>query len=294
MIAGKEKEVSLVKLVKGRYLILRELFPDKEFFLRELATMMEIDDSNLSRYVTRLEEVGLVISRNVPRTQGKPLKYVRLTALGRNVVNSIIEAAQTPQEDLKPADPGNIEFYLKMMGPDENEDVRQIASEELVILCREHDVTSDVKVLPFLKTAMRDPDNKHILPNLLHALLNIVRNTRDDETHERIHSDFKETLKGLVEQHPETPSDREARMRYTSLEILTALSDSEETYTELIGLFRSLIEEAAPFAHAARQLILSKHPEKKNKMRRTLFKMLANLDEDIKHRVEGHIRELRK
>jgi hypothetical protein len=101
-------------------------------------------------------------------------------------------------------------------------------------------------------------------------------------------------LKDLVESRLETSSERQERIRFTSLEVLTALSDGEETYTELVGLLRSLIEEAAPFAHAARHLILSKHTDKKNEMRRTLFKMLNNPDEDLKRRVEDHIRELRK
>ncbi len=51
MSSGMEKEVSLVEVVKGRYLILRELFPEKEFYIRELADKIEIDDSNLSRYI---------------------------------------------------------------------------------------------------------------------------------------------------------------------------------------------------------------------------------------------------
>ena len=283
-----------MNIVKGRYLILRELFPENEFYIRELATEIEIDDSNLSRYVMRLEEEGLVSTRKVTRKRGKPLKYVKLTALGRNIIHSIIEAAKTLKEQLNPADPDNLEFYLNRMSPDENEDIRQIASEELVIICRNYDVISDDKVVSFLKKAMRDPDYKQILPNLLHALLGIIRNTGNEKTHKRIRSNLKKTLKDLIGQPSETSPEREARIRYTSLEVLTALSDGEETYTELVGLLRSLIEEAAPFAHAARHLILSKHPDKKNEMRRTLFKMLANPDEDLKRRVEDHIRELRK
>jgi len=294
MSGGKEKEVSLVEAVKGRYLILRELFPEKEFYIRELANKIEIDDSNLSRYIIRLEEDGLVTTKKVPRKQGKPLKYVRLTAPGRNIINSIIEAAKTPPEQLEPADPENFELYLKMMGPDEDEDVRQMASEELVILCRDYDVTSNYTILPFLIEKMEDSEYKHILPNLLHALLGIIRNTGNEKTHKRIRSNLKKTLKDLIGQPSETSPEREARIRYTSLEVLTALSDGEETYTELVGLLCSLIEEAAPFAQAARRLILSKHPDKKNEMRRTLFKMLANPDEDLKRRVEDHIRELRK
>lgn len=294
MSSGIEKEVSLVESVKGRYLILRSLFPEKEFYIRELANKIDIDDSNLSRYIIRLEEDGLVTSKKVPRKQGKPLKYVRLTAPGRKIINSIIDAAKTPPEQLEPVDPKNIEFYLKMMGSDENEGVRQMASEELVILCRDYDVTSDENILPFLKEKMEDSEYKHILPNLLHALLGIIRNTGNEKTHKRIRSNLKNTLKDFIGQPSETSTERVTQIRYTALEALTALSDGEEAYTELVGLLCSLIEEAAPSAHVARRLILSKHPDKKNEMRLTLFKMLANPDEDLRRRVEDHIRELRK
>ena len=288
------KGYSLLQTIERRYEILYSLYPDEEFFLSQLAEKIRFDEGNLSRYIRVLDDAGLVQTRDMPVIKGMPRKYISLTEISKRILALAIEAYVKPSEEKEPADPDEIEFYLKMIGPYKNKDVRQIASEELVILCRDFDVTSDDKVLPFLKKAMMDPDYRHFLPNQLHALLNILRNTRDEEIHERIQSDFKEILKDLVVQRPEKLSEKVARMRYSSLEVLTALSEDEETYTELMGLFRSLIEEEAPFAHAARQLILSKHPDKKNEMRRTLFKMLANPDEDIKHRIEDHIRELRK
>lgn len=292
--ASELKGYSLLQTIERRYEILYSLYPDEEFFLSQLAEKIRFDEGNLSRYIRALDDAGLVQTMDVPVVKGMPRKYISLTEISKRILALAIEAYVKPSEEKEPADPDEIEFYLKMIGPDENEDIRHIASEELVILCREHDVTSDDKVLPFLKKAMMDPDYKHVLSNLLHALHNIVRNTRDEEIHKRMQSDFKETLRDLVVQRPDKPSEKVARMRYSSLEVLTALSYDEETYRELMGLFRSLIEEEAPFAHAARQLILSKHPDKKNEMRRTLFKMLTNSDKDIKHRVEDHIRELRK
>jgi DNA-binding MarR family transcriptional regulator len=285
---------SLLQIAERRYNILYSLYPDEEFYLNQLAEKIGVDEGNLSRYIRVLDEAGLVQTRDAPVYKGMPRKYIRLTHIGKRILALAIEAYVTPSEDYEPADPAEIEFYFKMMGPDENEGVRQIASEELVILCRDYDVTSNDSILLSLKEKMEDSEYKHILLNLLHALLGIIRNTGNEETHKRIRSNLKKTLKDLIGQPSETSPEREGQIRYTSLEVLTALSDGEETYTELVGLLRSLIEEAAPFAHDARRLILSKHPDKKNEMRRTLFKMLANPDEDLKRRVEDHIRELRK
>lgn len=89
----------LVGIVKRRYRILKELYPDKEYNLTDLAETTEINKGNLSRYIPKLEkEYKLVKTREKESARGRPFKYTRLTESAKRIVASLLDAAQPKLE----------------------------------------------------------------------------------------------------------------------------------------------------------------------------------------------------
>lgn len=89
----------LVGIVKGRYRILKELYPDKEYNLTELFEKTGINKGNLSRYIPKLEkDWKLVKTREKESERGRPFKYTRLTESAKRIVASILDAAQPKLE----------------------------------------------------------------------------------------------------------------------------------------------------------------------------------------------------
>ena len=112
----------LVKIIYRRYEILKELFPDREYTLTELANRVGIDSGNLSRYITSLERNKLVRSEEKERERGRPFRYVKLTDGVKKIIASFIEATQQKPEKKTEMEQWKIDMYINMMKDSELSD----------------------------------------------------------------------------------------------------------------------------------------------------------------------------
>lgn len=105
----------LVKIIYRRYEILKELFPDREYTLTELASRVGMDPGNLSRYITSLERNKLVRAEEKERERGRPFRYVKLTDGVKKIIASFIEATQQKPEKKTEMEKWKIDTYINMI-----------------------------------------------------------------------------------------------------------------------------------------------------------------------------------
>lgn len=278
----------------SRYRILRELYPDNEVHLGELAVRTGVDDGNLSRYVAQLSERGLlgVRSEAGERSRGKPRRMVRLTEASRGFVDALIKLAGSAPASLEPADANDIGFYLETMEDSHNVEAQRMASEEFRALCYNSLVMYDDRVLPFLREKIFDPMYKALQEDLLNALLGIVRNATGDQKRAVIKSEFSDPLRRLVS-NPPGKSEGELESRSMALQILGMISEGDKDYDSLMQVLMDLIRRKDSLAERIQETILVRHSNKRNDMRRSLFTMLSDQDGEVVRRAKNHIRLLR-
>lgn len=289
---GTQPGYDLSQIVTKKYDILFSLFPNEELFLNQLANKLKMDDGNLSKEIKRLEEFGLVSSNYVPRERGRPRRFIRLTELGKKIIGDFLEGVLSTQT-IQFADSEDLHFYMAMMDSGEGMEKQNLASEEFEIICRDYIVKHDEKLLSFIEEKIQDPNYEHILINLLNALLNMIHNTKDEKLLKEIKRVLKVPLNKIVLSYSQKPSDEKTGLFYNSFNVLVAISEGEKGYSELFQILQKLIKDGSPNAHLTRQLIFTKYDEKKNEMKRALFQMLDDPDEEVRQRAGDHIRELR-
>jgi len=291
---GVEEEQDVGSIAVSRYQILRQLYPDNEIPLGELADRTRIDDGNLSRYVIELSKKGLlsVRSEKGERSRGKPRKMVRLTEASRGFVDALVKLAGSVPASLEPADTNDIDFYLETMEDSHNVEAQKMAAEEFRALCHNHLVMHDDRVLPFLRKRIFDQKYRALQEELLNALLGIVRNATGDEKRADIKTEFSDHLRNLISSPPGR-SDGELESRGMALQILGMVSEGEGDYDSLMRVLLDLIRRGDSLSVRMQETILATYPKKRNDMRRTLFMMLSDQDGEAVKRAKNHIRLLR-
>jgi DNA-binding MarR family transcriptional regulator len=291
---GVKEEQDVGNTAMSRYHILRELYPDNEIPLGELADRTRIDDGNLSRYVAQLSGMGLlsVRSEKGERSRGKPRKMVRLTEASRGFVDSLVKLAGSVPASLEPADTGDIGFYLTTMDDSNSIEAQRMAAEEFRALCHNNLVMHDDRVLPFLRNRIFDPKYTALRDDLLNALLGIVRNATCDEKRAEIKSEFSDPLRSLLSNPPGKPGE-DLESRSMALQILGMLSEGDKDYDSLMRVLMGLIRRGDSLAERMQETIVARYPEKRNDIRRTLFTMLSDQDGEVVRKAKNHIRLLR-
>lgn len=285
-------ETSLAIIVGNRYTLFRELYPDREVSLGDLADKTDIDIGNLSRYITEWESRGLIITREAKSGRGKPLRLIRLTNAGINIIRSYIELAGTKPRQLENANPEDLDFYMKMID-DPNSDIQQMAATEITSLCEDYSVIYNDRILPFLKDRISSPHYQNIRFYLLQTLLNVARNSTVDQIQERINPIFTDMLTSLLSKPPDDSQEDEKTIRTTIMEILTLTSEGAEGFKELVKILTNLIEKKDILYERAQELILYKYPQNRSELRRALFKLLTNQDRDVVRRTKEQIERFR-
>ena len=115
----------------GKYYdVLKELYPDEECNLTELAFRLGGKSlSNTSSLVKRLKKRELLETREVKREGGRAFKYIKLATGAREVIASMVEATRPKPEkpkDVERADRERVLLTLKALDPNiQNENVRE-------------------------------------------------------------------------------------------------------------------------------------------------------------------------
>lgn len=205
-----ENQKKLATLVSRRFKILDTLYPDKEYYMKELAEESDRDRATLSKYVEKLKEANLVSTREErKRPKGRPRKYVTLTGEAREIIHSFHEALKPEEIERELGDPDEqeIKFLIEQIEEPESEEVHDQAVNDLLKICKETRVwdfeypssesLEDGKVWPLLKNLLKGNENecKKGLSFLLTVLKNSSRENREkvvESIRELFESDIKE------------------------------------------------------------------------------------------------------
>jgi len=282
-------EVERIELISKRYSILRTLFQYEEFTLSEIAERSETDIGNLSRYISDLEEKGLIKSRSKKREKGKPYRLISLTDLSRRILSVIINEIGDKKKPSQFPDPEYLSECLELL---ENSDpeVQRVISDEIALLCRNYEVPVESDLIKFLEENLLNVHYRPVLFNLLQALISITKNSE-----EGVKGKIKSMLKKQLEEialiyEDETNKDK---VRYHALKALAELAQDEDNYNLLTKIYNKLLGEDSSITSNVRDLILSKYPEKRSEMRLYLIKKFKDSDNETRSRIEIELTQLR-
>ena len=120
----------LAKNIGYYYYVLKELYPDNEYNVNELATRLQKEQSNTSTLVSRLDKRGLIETRKEER-EGRPFKYIKLSSPVRRVINSILEASKPEEKGAWQPQPGEVKLCLEALEARETEESHSAFLSEL-------------------------------------------------------------------------------------------------------------------------------------------------------------------
>lgn len=134
----KVTDEEIVRIVGRRYRILKELYPDEEYNLTDLAETTGMDKGNLSKYIHKLEkDWKLVKTREGESERGRPFKYIRLTESAKRIVASMIDATQ-PKPEAKLEEWQINELLDILEDSNLSEDLRLSYADTFHKLCRDY------------------------------------------------------------------------------------------------------------------------------------------------------------
>lgn len=256
----------ILELIVRRKIIIQELFPDKEYRQSELTKKIGVASSNLSRYIGKLEENGVVEIRTSINERGQA---IRIITLSRKTIN-IIEASTKTVLAGKPRleDFNSLIVFLEgLMVPS----LQEYSKDSIQLLSNQYTIPVDSEYFEFLRDNLMRDELKNARLVLLKSSNNIVEGMSKEEK-DRVLEIIGPTLQMLLEM--ELPSGLE---RETTL-LLKELGVYDLTYSELEEQYISRIKEHKPL-QLLRQLILQNHRDKIPRLRANLIKLHPELDE---------------
>jgi len=291
----------IARMVDNRFEILEALYPDKEYTMTELSEKTGIDLGNLSKQINGAKKIVGLLAIELPsgetlidvreeeRERGRPLKYIKLTEAGRKIISPMIEAPSRKET----ADLEEINFYLDVMKEPSNDENLKLASEEFMRLCGEYIVAPNEDVLSFLEQKLTNPGYKTIHLNLLYSLQQIVKKTSDENALSEIKLKFEELLKKLASNITLEQSNDGPTLRLHAIETLLDILGCEDGFKELTNLYEEGIRNNSKLIDNMRTIILSKYSEKRIDVKKILFKLLSDPNEEVRIRATNEIRNLR-
>ncbi len=204
MVTGSKKGLKdISSLVYHNRDILNALFPDKEYYIGEIAKKIDKDRSNVGKYVSNLHEADLVsIREKQERKQGKKYKYVKLTEEARNIWKTFREAVREKKKKVdKPPSDKKINFFTEQIDNPASEEVYEEATRDILKLCRETRIweyehpseksMESGKIWSFLENIIDSEDKRE---DGLSALLIVIENALEEDREDVING-----LKALFE-----------------------------------------------------------------------------------------------
>jgi len=204
----ERREKDLLKIVGRHHSLLKRLYPDHRFTLRDLATETRKDAGNLSKLITKLEQIGIVKTEKVQRIRGRPFRYITLNPKWIPVLSAISDATK-PVSQIE-YNPALINIYLDIIEDNElDEEIRTPAAQSL----QDTFTATPQKIIPkhkrlskILEELLADPSREGEITNIKRTMLkiSIPQLVRDEEARSWVKEKvYPNTTNILEEKRPE-------------------------------------------------------------------------------------------
>lgn len=283
------EDIEIVKLVARHFATLKKLYPNRECYLAELAGEVKKDMGNLSKQIEKLEEKGLIATREGPRSEGgRPFKYCRLTERGREILAVYVEPKRPEVKELPEADPKLVNFVIEILETSQSEETLELALKDLRNLSVGTRVWKHKDVLRFLEKTLANKARKKYFCDALSDLLAIVKNA-SEKGEKKIVAQIKRTFAGKIKELASS-AQTDIDLRDIAVKVLEAILPSDEKW----DVFTKLLEEKmrkvedegiySSFAHCLLSYFREHGRGREMELRRWFYRLTSDGDERVRKR----------
>jgi DNA-binding MarR family transcriptional regulator len=271
------REMSFIKLVAARYAVLRPLYLDREHSFMKLSEISGVDEANLSRYIGKLDEEGLIKTRKVESEGKRDHTGISLSTDVKRVIQCIVslrgfKTALPLIPNLKHID-GNLSLLKKAS-------VQALTADHIQATSRNYIVPANSRFFSFLGNKDVMDSIRPVAAILLRSLKNMIRNSTYDsrKTIEKKVMPFIEFVKKEM---------REERAGIVAQEILNEFYLDKASYEDLTKEYFDGILNGSKLVSRLRKRLVDRFPERKIDLRSRLLKNYSESDNETRLRIES-------
>lgn len=279
----------IARLVARHFKVLKKLYPNQERYLGKLADELGKDLGNLSKQIEKLEEKGLIATREEPKTEGgRPFKYCRLTEIGRKILAVYVEPRQPEIKELPETDPKLVNFVIEILETSQSEETLELALKDLHNLSVGTRVWKHKDVLRFLEKTLANEVRKKYFCDALSDLLAIVKNA-SEKGEKKIVAQIKRTFASKIKELASS-DQTDIDLRGMAVKVLDAILPSGEKW----DVFTKLLEEKmrkvedegiySSFAHCLLSYFREHGRGREMELRRWFYRLTSDGDEMVRKR----------
>jgi hypothetical protein len=179
---------------------------------------------------------------------------------------------------------GNLVTLLK----ENDEELRRIASSEIVNMSRMYLVPSNSQLFEYLEKNLEKEKDRTVLVDLLEVLRTMA--TKSANTVTWIRTALIKPLSNFANSGEGTIDNRVTNL---TLSILLMLYEGEIRYKMLIDYYDKYLNNNLPMARTVLGLILEKHPEKSTEFRQHIIDLLKIASPEKRAILKDHLTQLR-
>ena len=278
------------KQIGNKFSILWALFPDKSIGLSELATILNVDISTISKAWGPLKRAGLINVVEVPRKKrGNEIKEISLTSLSYRIIadcqDHLLNKGAVTEEIRKDI----IDSYVPYL-ESKDEFVRSKAFEQVNVKSQKNIIKPDCEFISFLEKKIDDNEyNKY--KKIMMATLNNILNTSLEEYPHQYSNKFKDKIKEMIED--EKYDFYEDHLKYVLLQIYSKIGDREDSYKKLNEQYIKFLQNDNSYRSNIKEILVSKHRDKIDLLLLDLMKLLAESKDSFREKVSEAIDSFR-
>jgi len=291
-MASKNKldnEKELLSIFSRNYKILLELFPNNELSVTAIADRTAQNQGSISRAIEDLYEKKLITIRDEKAGRGKPHKYVKLSQFSFHLFSYVKEYLEKQSINKSPIDSRIVDEYLDLIIKSDSS-IRRFASDQIELISRNNKIPQETKLFQYIKDNIFNQSIDDVKYNLFKTILNIVKYS-EEETINYIYHTYKDDLL-KISLDPKIINDKEERIMFISIEILSEILKEEESYEILMKAYVKSINRQSGYRDRYLNLLISKYSAKKTDIQLMLINMYRNSDETLRDIIETQLNKL--
>jgi len=271
------REMSFIKMVAARYAVLRPLYLDQEYSFMKLSEISGVNEANLSRYLEKLKEEGLINVKRVKIKGKRGHQVISLSTDVKRIIQCVVslrgdETALPFIPDLKYID-GTLPLLKEAH-------VQSLAADHIQVISRNFIVSENSRFFSFLGKKEVMDNIRPVAAILLLSLKNMIRNSTYEsrKTIEKKVMPFIEFVKEEM---------REERAGIVAQEILNEFYMDKASYEDLTKEYIDGILNGSKLVSSIRKRLVDRFPERKIDLRSRLLKHYSESDHEARLRIES-------
>lgn len=272
-----EREKSFIKMVAARYAVLRPLYLDREYSFMKLSEISDVNEANLSRYIEKLKEEGLIHINRVKVKGKRSHQVISLSTDVKRVIQCVVSLRGNTT--ILPLIP-ELNYLDENLDLLKDAQVQSLVADHIQVISRTFIVPTNSRFFSFLGKKEVMDNIRPVAAILLLSLKNMIRNSTYEsrKTIEKKVMPFIEFVKEEM---------REERAGIVAQEILNEFYMDKASYEDLTKEYIDGILKGSKLVSSLRKRLVDRFPERKIDLRSRLLKHYSESDHEARLRIES-------